>query len=353
MSGEEPLLHHISSYDYHLPRELIAQRPAERRDASRLLAYDRASGRVEHTRFSEIGRFLREGDLLVLNDTRVFRNRLYGRRRKTGGRVEVFLLEPPEKPVLAAITRSGGKLADGETIDLGEGVECRILSTRPDGERTVEFNVSPAELRALLERRAQVPLPPYIKRPQGSLPEDESRYQTVYARREGAVAAPTAGLHFTPELLDSLRASGVRTAFLTLHVGRGTFEPVRTADITRHKMHSERYTIPPETAEAVNETRDRGGRIVAVGTTCVRVLESVADDNGRLRPCEGSTDIFIRPPYRFRAVDVLITNFHLPRSTLLMLVSAFAGRERILALYEEAVKMRYRFFSYGDAMLIT
>lgn len=350
---QEPLAHHISSYDYHLPKELIAQQPIEKRDQSRLLVYNRSGKTITHKVFSHLPSLLKAGDVLVLNNTRVFRNRLFGTRAKTGGKIEVFLLEPPCTSVVRAITKSGGKLCDGEIISFADRhIECKILSSDELGERLLEFNISSTELSSFLRSSADVPLPPYISRPEGSTRLDESRYQTVYAERDGAVAAPTAGFHFTPQLLDQLAGMGVKKVFVTLHVGRGTFEPVRTNDISQHVMHSESYELTDESAKAINLARENGSRVIAVGTTSVRVLESAADSDGRLCTRSGSTDIFIYPPYKFKVCDALLTNFHLPKSTLLMLVSAFAGRDEILRAYSEAVKLRYRFFSYGDAMFL-
>ncbi|GAB4151959.1 MAG: tRNA preQ1(34) S-adenosylmethionine ribosyltransferase-isomerase QueA [Planctomycetota bacterium] len=341
---------HISSYDYHLPRELIAQRPLDRRDASRLLVLDRKSSQIEHSTFDRVGSFLRAGDILVLNDTRVFRNRLICERARTGGKVEVFLLEPPFDLSARAITRSGGKLRVGEKLLCPGGVTCVIEEFREQGERIVRFDCDPKALAALLEAHAAVPLPPYISREPDA--DDFERYQTVYAARDGAVAAPTAGFHFTPQLISQLKESGIRFATVTLHVGRGTFEPVKVNDIREHKMHSEWYEINSENAEMINQAKADGGRIIPVGTTSVRVLESVADDSGLVREGTGETSIFIYPPYRFKACDALFTNFHLPKSTLLMLVSALAGKEAVFNAYAEAVALRYRFFSYGDAMFI-
>jgi S-adenosylmethionine:tRNA ribosyltransferase-isomerase len=347
---DNPLDHLLSSYDYHLPRELIAQRPLDRRDASRLLVYHRLQARIEHTTFANVGTFLRPGDVLVLNDTRVFRNRLLGTRAATGGKVEVFLLHPPHNCTARAITKAGGHLQLGDRIAFQGGLTCTIAGFHDGGERTVRFNCSEERLAALLDEYAAVPLPPYISRQFDS--EDIGRYQTVYAAREGAVAAPTAGFHFTPELLAALEASGVLFERVTLHVGRGTFEPVKVNDVREHVMHSEWFEISPSAAARLNEIRARGGRMIPVGTTSVRVLESVSDADGVLHPGSGETRIFIYPPYRYKACDALITNFHLPKSTLLMLVSALAGKENVLKIYSEAVALRYRFFSYGDAMLI-
>ncbi|MFA4985363.1 MAG: tRNA preQ1(34) S-adenosylmethionine ribosyltransferase-isomerase QueA [Candidatus Brocadiia bacterium] len=343
----------LSAYDYHLPTELIAQQPTEHREASRLLLYRRADNAVTHGHFPDVRSRLRKGDVLVLNDTKVFRNRLFGIRASTGGKVEVFLLEPPLSPQMTALTHSGGKLRVGEVIEFPPGpVRCTIVSLGDNGERTVRFNVEGDRLREFFDSRAQVPLPPYIHRSGTTTPMDEERYQTVYARNSGAVAAPTAGLHFTPELLDSIRADGITTVCCTLHVGRGTFEPVKVERLCEHKMHSEYFEISEETCARINEARAGGGRVIPVGTTSVRMLESSADERGIVHPFKGRTEIFIRPPYRWKACDALITNFHLPKSTLLMLVAAFVGLDEVHRIYGIAVEERYRFFSYGDAMFL-
>ncbi|MFQ5894944.1 MAG: tRNA preQ1(34) S-adenosylmethionine ribosyltransferase-isomerase QueA [Nitrospinota bacterium] len=339
-------------FDYELPESFIARHPLPRRDASRLLVLWRESDRLEHRHFFDLPDYLRPGDLLVLNDTQVLPWRFRAQRETSGGKVEVLLLREEAPGRFQALLRANRKVPEGEWICLGEGGP-RARVGPPGGGRTLEFHPF-ADLRAWLRAHGEVPLPPYLKRP--PVPEDRERYQTVYARREGAVAAPTAGLHFTPELLDRLEAQGVRVARLTLHVSYGTFRPVRVEDPADHRMESEAYCVPPETAEAVNAARREGGRVVAVGTTCVRALESAAlAEGGRgevLEPRAGETDLFIREGHRFRAVDALLTNFHLPRSTLLMLVAAFAGRERVLRAYGVAREMGYRFYSYGDSMLI-
>ena len=350
---DEMLNTHLSSYDYYLPKKLIAQFPVQQRDTSRLLVYDREKDEISHRHFSDLPEYLTENDILVLNDTKVFKNRLLGKRKGTGGKVEVFLLEPPTDVSLKAITKSGGKLVSGDIIFFdGNEIECEIIEILEAGERKVKFNCTSEELREFCSTNADVPLPPYISRKSGTLDTDEQNYQTVYAKRIGAVAAPTAGFHFTNELLIKLQDMGVQKAYVTLHVGRGTFEPVRENDLTNHKMHSEYYEITPEVAEKINSVRKNGGRIIPVGTTSVRVLETVADEYGVIQPGCGNTTIFIYPPYPYQACDALITNFHLPKSTLLMLVSALAGRQNIINMYEEAVREKYRFFSYGDAMLI-
>jgi S-adenosylmethionine:tRNA ribosyltransferase-isomerase len=338
----------LADFDFDLPDELIAQSPATRRDGSRLLFLPRSEGPIEHRAFADLEHLLRPGDLLVLNETAVFPARLLGRRARTGGRAEVLLLSPLAEPgTWEALVRSKSVPAAGETIELGGADSVTFLEPLGEGRARVRFaeGVSAFEVA---ERRGHVPLPPYIRGAQDA-PEDRERYQTVYAREPGAVAAPTAGLHFTKELLGRLAARGVETARLVLHVGLGTFQPVRAERIEEHRMHSERYAIPEETVRAALRARSEGRRIVACGTTSVRALESFAATGAP----SGATAIFIHPPYEFRLVSGLITNFHLPRSTLLMLVSAFAGRERVLAAYAEAIARRYRFYSYGDAMLIT
>ena len=339
-----------SDYDFHLPPEQVAQAPAARRDASRLLVVDRATGELAHRVFADLADYVPAGDALVLNETRVFPARLVG-RKPTGAQAEVLLLTPEggEEKLWRALVRPGGKLKPGRTVEIAPELAVEIVESTPGGERIVRLH-TPLPLAEALVRWGEVPLPPYITH--AATAEDRERYQTVYARERGSVAAPTAGLHFTPELLAKLEAKGVRIVRLVLHVGVGTFRPVETEDPAEHRMHSEWYHVPPEAAAALNETRAAGGAIWAVGTTVTRTLETVADEGGVVHPGEGWTDIFIRPPYRFRAVDRLVTNFHLPRSTLLMLVAAFAGYDLVMRAYREAVKGGYRFFSYGDAMVI-
>lgn len=332
-------------FDYALPQDRIAQHPVEPRDHARLMVLHRDSGKLEHRRFYEVVEYLREKDVLVVNETRVFPARLVG-KRPSGGKVELLLVRLVGEGTWEAMARPGRRVRPGERVLFGEGkLVGEVVEMREDGRRVVKFSGDPEALRRL----GRVPLPPYIRRP--PTPEDRERYQTVYARVEGSVAAPTAGLHFTEELLEKLRKKGVEVAPIVLHVGPGTFRPVR-GEISEHRMEAEYYEVPPRTAHVVNRARERGGRVVAVGTTSVRTLETVVDEGGRVRPGRGWTELFIHPPYRFRAVDVLITNFHLPRSTLLMLVAAFAGRKRVLEAYREAVRLGYRFYSYGDAMLI-
>ncbi len=337
----------LSDFDYGLPAELIAQQPAEPRDSARLMVVRRASSAIEHHIFRDITAELRAGDLLVVNDSRVLQARLFGHLAGTGGRVEVLLLRDAGDGGWEVMARPARRLRPGRLVRFesgGEQVEARVEAVQQGGERLLRF---PAGINP--ERFGVTPLPPYITAPLA----DAERYQTVYARAPGSAAAPTAGLHFTPALLERLRAAGVATAAVTLHIGPGTFRPVTADDPRRHEMHAEYYQISEETAAAIRETRARGGRVVAAGTTSVRVLEQVAADLGEaIGSASGWTRIFMYPGYRFRLVDALITNFHLPRSTLLMLVSAFAGRELVLRAYQEAVTQRYRFYSFGDAMFI-
>jgi S-adenosylmethionine:tRNA ribosyltransferase-isomerase len=339
-----------SDYDFHLPPEQIAQAPAERRDASRLLVVDRATGELSHRVFADIVDYIPAGDALVVNETRVFPARLLG-RRASGAEAEVLLLTPHggDEKTWTALVRPGAKLKPGRTVEISDELRVEILESTPGGERIVRL-VTELPLAEALDRYGEVPLPPYVQH--RATEEDRERYQTVYARERGSVAAPTAGLHFTPELMAALEAKGVRIVRLVLHVGVGTFRPVETDDPAEHRMHSEWYHVPPEAADALNSVRASGGAIWAVGTTVTRTLETVADERGTIHAGEGWTDIFIRPPYRFRAVDHLITNFHLPKSTLMMLVAAFAGYELTMRTYAEAVERRYRFFSYGDAMVL-
>jgi S-adenosylmethionine:tRNA ribosyltransferase-isomerase len=353
---------HISDFDYELPEELIAQRPLGRRDASRMLVLDRAESRWRDGSFSEFPSELREGDCVVVNNTRVFPARLEGRREPTGGRVELLLVrrrEDLEGETWEALARPARRLDAGARVAFGDGrLSAEVLSATEDGvRRVVRFQTSEegGDFAALLEEFGRVPLPPYIKRESEDLAsrdEDRERYQTVYAAAPGAIAAPTAGLHFTPEIFERLRARGVRVAELTLHVGYGTFAPVRAEDLSRHSVAPESFELSDEAADALNEARARGGRVVAVGTTTVRALESSADERGRVSAGRGETGLTVTPGYRFRAADALLTNFHLPRSSLLVLVSAFAGRELVLAAYRHAVGAGYRFYSYGDCMLV-
>ncbi len=336
-----------SDFAYDLPQELIAQTPLEQRDASRLMCLDKTTGEIRHRIFRELPELLREGDCLVMNDSRVIPARLFG-TRPTGGSVEVVLLRDLGGGEWECLTRPGRKTPPGTEITFGGG-ELTAVVTRAeaDGNKVLRFRYEGIFLE-ILEKLGQMPLPPYIKEKL----EDPERYQTVYARDPGSAAAPTAGLHFTRELLDEIESRGVKTCRVTLHVGLGTFRPVKEENIEDHPMHSEFCIVPEETAETVNRTHAEGGRVIAVGTTSCRTLESFAGSDGILRAGSGWTDIFIYPGYRFRTVDALITNFHLPESTLIMLVSALAGRENILNAYRRAVELRYRFFSFGDAMFI-
>lgn len=337
-----------SDFYYDLPEELIAQTPIANRDQSRLLKMDRETGEISHHRFSEIAEYLQPGDVLVLNDSRVIPARLFGVREDTGGAIEFVLLRRVQDDQWEVILKPGRRAKPGVFFSFGEGrLRAEILEILDQGIRLVKFHYS-GIFEEVLEEIGNVPLPPYIHEQL----EDKERYQTVYARNPGSAAAPTAGLHFTPELLKKLEDQGISIAKLTLHVGLGTFRPVKAENIEEHQMHSELYHVSEETAQKINEGRARGGRIVAVGTTSCRTLESVADEAGVVHPGYGSTDIFIYPGYRFKIMDALITNFHLPESTLLMLVSAFAGKEHILHAYEVAIQERYRFFSFGDAMLL-
>ncbi len=336
----------IEEFDYELPPDRIAQEPVEPRDAARLLVLHRSTGEMEHRIFRDLPRYLRPGDALVVNESRVLPARLRGRRQPTGGKVELLLLRELAPDRWEALGRPGKRLRPGTRVAFGEGrLEGTVEEVTEAGTRIVRFS---APVRPLLSELGEVPLPPYIHRPL----EDPERYQTVYARPEGSAAAPTAGLHFTPRLLAELEGMGVQIHRVVLHVGIDTFRPLPEGEVEGHRMHAEWIRIDAETAEALNRVRAQGGRIVAVGTTSVRVLETAADEAGRLRPFEGWTRLFIYPGYRFRAVDALITNFHLPRTTLILLVAAFAGRERVLRAYREAVARGYRFYSFGDAMLI-
>ena len=336
-----------SDFYFDLPEELIAQTPLERRDASRLLVLNKKTGELEHRHFYDLPEYLHEGDCLVMNDSRVLPARLLG-CRSSGGSVELVLLRDLGEGKWECLSRPGRKTKPGTDLSFGDGeLTATVLSVTEGGNRIVQFHYEGIFLE-VLERLGKMPLPPYIK----AELNDAERYQTVYSREVGSAAAPTAGLHFTQELLQKLADKGVRLCYVTLHVGLGTFRPVKEEEIEDHPMHAEFCMIPEETARIVNETKKNGGRVIAVGTTSCRTLESFASADGALSPSSGWTDIFIYPGYRFKCIDALITNFHLPESTLIMLVSALAGRETILHAYETAVKERYRFFSFGDAMLI-
>lgn len=335
-----------SDFYYDLPEELIAQTPAEPRDSSRLLVYHRDTRQLEHKIFRDVIDYLKAGDVLVVNRTRVLPARVYA-HTEHGGAVEVLLLKRLDLTRWEVLVRPGRKCRPGAHLIVNEELSLRVLSVTDSGERIVEFMYD-GTFEDILSRVGTMPLPPYIHEKL----TDPERYQTVYSKENGSAAAPTAGLHFTPELLERIRAKGVEIAEVLLHVGLGTFRPVKEENVLDHKMHSEYFEISAEAAEIVNRAKKEGRRVICVGTTSVRTVETVADEHGFLRPCKGNTEIFIYPPYKFKCVDALITNFHLPESTLLMLVSALCSREEILSVYETAVKERYRFFSFGDAMLI-
>ena len=335
-----------SDFYYDLPEELIAQTPAEPRDSSRLLVYNRADGSVTHTIFRNIKDFLKAGDVLVVNNTKVLPARMYA-HTEHGGRVEVLLLRRISALRWEVLVKPGKKCRPGTRLTVDDGLSLTVVSVTDSGERIVDFECD-GVFEEALARVGTMPLPPYIHEKL----KDQSRYQTVYARTDGSAAAPTAGLHFTPGLLEEIKSMGVEIAQVLLHVGLGTFRPVKEEAITDHKMHSEYYEVGAEAAEIISRAKREGRRVIAVGTTSVRTLESVAAEDGTVAPCRGNTSIFIYPPYKFRCVDALITNFHLPESTLIMLVAAMTGREKILGLYKTAVAERYRFFSFGDAMMI-
>ena len=338
-----------SDFYYDLPPELIAQTPLEKRDESRLLCLDKATGEWSHHHFYELPDFLRPGDCLILNNSRVLPARLLGRRLPGGGACEVLLLQDKGDKVWECLVRPGKHLREGARVSFGDGeLTAEIAEVLPDGNRLVRFDYEGIFLE-VLERLGKMPLPPYIKEEL----QDKERYQTVYSKVNGSAAAPTAGLHFTPELLERIAAKGVGVGYVTLHVGLGTFRPVKEDEIEQHDMHSEYCTIPQETADLINRTKANGGRVICVGTTSCRTIESWAGEDGTMTATGGWTNIYIYPGYRFKVMDALVTNFHLPESTLIMLVSALAGREHVLAAYEEAVRERYRFFSFGDAMFIS
>lgn len=337
-----------SDFNYHLPEELIAQTPMEPRDHSRLLVYDRADKSIRHMHFYDLPSFLRKGDALVINNTRVIPARLLGEKEDTHVPVELLLLKRLEKDLWEALVRPGRRLRPGTFCTFGDGLlRAEIVDHAPEGARLVRFHYE-GVFEELLDKLGQMPLPPYIHEKL----QDRDRYQTVYAKEEGSAAAPTAGLHFTPELMEKIRAMGVEIIPVLLHVGLGTFRPVKEDDVSNHHMHVEHYEVTPEAADAINRVRKNGGRCICIGTTSVRTLETVTGEDCIVRAENGDTGIFIMPGYTFHAVDALVTNFHLPQSTLLMLVSALTGREEALRVYEEAVRERYRFFSFGDAMLI-
>ena len=338
----------LSDFDFALPPDLIAQVPARPRDAARLLVLDRTTGACAHRIFRDLPELLRPDDVLVLNDTKVWPARLRARRQPGGGAVEVLLLRPVSGRSWEALVRPGRKVRRGDRLTFADGLLAGVIGERGEGgARTIALEYE-GDLMAILQKIGEMPTPPYITRRL----EDPHDYQTVFARATGAIAAPTAGLHFTDTLLEAVRRRGVQIASLTLHVGIGTFRPVRVEEVARHQMNAEAYEIPVATAATINRARDRGGRVVTVGTTCVRALESAAAHDGVVHAGSASTNLFITPGYRFRVTGALVTNFHLPKSTLLMLASAFAGRERLLAVYAEAIRAGYRFYSFGDAMLI-
>lgn len=343
---------HISEFDYELPEELIAQHPLEQRDASRMLILDRTAQSLTPAEFTDFPRLIRTGDVVVVNNTRVFPARLQGHRDPSGGRVEVLLVREMESSVWEALVRPGHRLKAGEHIRFGDsGLRAEVIESSETGMRRIRFEGNQS-IEMLLAAVGETPLPPYIRRPEGTTAEDQERYQTVFAVERGAVAAPTAGLHFTRETIENLEALGVRVVQLTLHVGYGTFEPVRVEDVEEHRVGSEFLEIGEEAAKAINQTRAQGGRVIAVGTTTTRALESSINAQGLVEPGRRETSLTIVPGYKFRAVDCLLTNFHLPQSSLLLLVSAFAGREFTLAAYRRAVKQRFRFYSYGDCMFV-
>lgn len=341
----------IRLYDYDLPEGMIAFYPAEPRDSSKLLYLPLSGGKTEHTVFNKFPEFLRKDDLLVLNDSRVFPARLFGRKKDTGGKVEIFLLEKMEDNIWEALVRPGRRLQPGTEVEFFDRKLIARLGDRTEsGGRVVNFS-SNGDLMSIIWKHGEVPLPPYIDR--AAEESDKTRYQTIYAENVGAVAAPTAGFHFTDYIFKALKKAGVETVKLTLHPGLGTFRPITRADAEKHQMHEEKYSIPSETADTINKAMADGRRVIAVGTTTVRALESSYNNFGEIRPCEmESTGLFIKPPYDFKVIKGLLTNFHLPKSTLLLLVSALAGREKVLQAYKEAIERKYRFYSYGDAMLL-
>lgn len=337
-----------SDFYYDLPTELIAQDPLEDRSSSRLLHLSMKDGSVEHRHFTDIIDYLKEGDCLVLNDTKVIPARLYGHKEETGALIEILLLKRREKDIWECLVKPGKKARPGAKITFGDGILTgEIIDIVEEGNRLIQFHYD-GIFEEILDQLGEMPLPPYITHKL----KDKNRYQTVYAKHDGSAAAPTAGLHFTEELLAKVEEKGVKIAHVTLHVGLGTFRPVKVDDVENHHMHSEFYMVEEDQAELINDTKKQGGRVISVGTTSCRTLESASDENGVLHARSGWTEIFIYPGYRFKLIDGLITNFHLPESTLMMLVSALAGKERIMAAYEEAVREKYRFFSFGDSMFL-
>ncbi|MEG0773210.1 tRNA preQ1(34) S-adenosylmethionine ribosyltransferase-isomerase QueA [Clostridium sp.] len=338
----------VKDFYFYLPEELIAQHPLEKRDESKLMVLDKKSGEIQHETFKDIIDYLNEGDCLVLNDTRVMPARLYGAKEGSGGKMEFLLLRRLEKDIWETLVKPGKRAKVGTRFTFGNGeLKAEIVQVLENGNRKVKFEYE-GVFEAVLDSLGEMPLPPYITEKL----EDKERYQTVYSREVGSAAAPTAGLHFTKELLEKIRAKGIKVAFVTLHVGLGTFRPVKAETVEEHEMHSEYYYLDRENADMINESKEKGKRVIAVGTTSNRTLESVADENGRVREASGYTSIFIYPGYKFKIVDALITNFHLPESTLIMLISAFSSRDIVMNAYKTAVKNKYRFFSFGDSMFI-
>ena len=338
-----------SDFFYELPQELIAQTPVEPRDSSRLMVLNKENGKIEHRIFRDLTEYLNEGDCLILNNTRVIPARIYGVKKETGAVVEFLLLKQRENNIWECLCKPGKRAKIGTQFVFGEGItECEVVDITEDGNRIIQFKCDKKEIYNILDKIGKMPLPPYITE---ELKNGE-RYQTVYSKELGSAAAPTAGLHFTEEMLEKIKEMGVKIGYVTLHVGLGTFRPVKVDDVTNHKMHSEYYQLPKETADLINETKKNGKRVISVGTTSTRTLESVATKFGEIKEDEDNTEIFIYPGYEFKVVDAQITNFHLPESTLIMLVSAFAGYENVMNAYREAVNEKYRFFSFGDAMLI-
>ncbi len=335
-------------FNFNLPEDLIAQYPIEKRDHSKMLILNKDSGEIEHKRFYDITENLNAGDTLVLNDTKVIPARLYGKKKKTGGKVEILLVEEEQEKTWMVMAKPAKKLKVGTEILFQENLlKGTVIEEREEGLRVIKLDYQ-GDFYQVLDQLGEMPLPPYI----GETLKDPNRYQTVYSKNKGSVAAPTAGLHFTEEIMDELHNKGINIVYITLHVGLGTFKPVEAEDILEHKMHSEFYRISPEVAKTINDTKEAGHRVIAVGTTSCRTLEAIAKDKGRIEAGSGWTDIFIYPGYEFQGIDGLITNFHLPKSTLIMLVSAFAGRENTMKAYREAIEHQYRFYSFGDAMLI-
>ena len=343
----------LKDFDYFLPQELIAQQPLKERDHSRLMVLYRKGKRIEHSFFYNIGSYLRSGDLLVANNTRVIPARLFG-KKITGGKVEILLLSPIDKTIKKwqCLVRARKRPKDGTIVYFHPSLKGTLYQN--SSEWIISFEIDQQNIEDIIEKIGHVPLPPYIKRPKDNPQQelDRDRYQTVFSSKKGAVAAPTAGLHFSDSLIESLKSKGIEIVFITLHVGLGTFKPIRTEEIEKHKMHPEYFELPEETAHIINTAKRQGCRIISVGTTTTRVLESQANPDGTVKPATGYTDLFIYPGFKFKVIDAMITNFHLPKSTLLLLVSAFAGREFIMTAYREAIAKRYRFYSYGDAMLI-